>query len=169
MVVLVGLVSWSAARGRSTSAVRAHPVPVTRSTDQLPYTGPGGSPAAAAPPSTAPLPVTTPTTEPTPTAAPTTAPTTPSPPPLSGTTPSLTALDPSSGSPGQVLVIDGSNLLSTSGQITAQFGGQTTTIACPQSTSCLIEVPTTDGSTGTAQVSITTDGGTSNSLTFTYQ
>ena len=168
VVVLVGLVGWSAARGRSTSTVRAHPVPVTRSGAQLPYTSPGGRPATG-PPATAP--VTPPTSETAPTAVPATAPTTtPSPPqPLSGAAPSLTALDPSTGSPGQVLVIDGSNLLSPSGQITAQFGGQTTTVACPQSTSCLIEVPSTDGSTGTAQVSITTDGGTSNPLTFTYE
>ena len=102
-----------------------------------------------------------PATEPTPTTS--------SSPPVSDSAPALTTLDPSGGTAGQVLVINGTNLLSPSGTITAQFGGQTTTIACPQSTSCLIEVPSTDGATGTAQVTVTTDGGTSNPLTFTYQ
>jgi hypothetical protein len=67
-----------------------------------------------------------------------------------------------------VLVINGSDLLSPSGTISAQFGAQTTTIACPQSTSCLIEVPSTDGTAGSVTVTVTTDGGTSNPLTFTY-
>ncbi len=88
---------------------------------------------------------------------------------MSDSAPALTTLDPSSGAAGQVLVINGTNLLSPSGTITAQFGGQNTTIACPQSTSCLIEVPSANGTTGTAQVTVTTDGGTSNPVTFTYQ
>jgi len=80
----------------------------------------------------------------------------------------LSSLEPSSGTAGQVLIVTGTDLLSPSGQITAQFGGETAVIACPMSTSCLMEVPASSGTSASASVTVTTDGGTSNPLTFTY-
>jgi hypothetical protein len=80
----------------------------------------------------------------------------------------LTTLEPASAAPGQVLVIVGSNLMSASGQITANFGTETSTVACPQTTSCLVMVPQ-DGTSGTSvPFTVTTDSGTSNALTFSY-
>jgi len=80
----------------------------------------------------------------------------------------LTALEPSSGAPGQILVITGTNFVSPSGQISAHFGAEVTTIACPEPNGCLVAVPPEGGTTAATPVTVTTDGGTSNPLTFTY-
>jgi IPT/TIG domain len=80
----------------------------------------------------------------------------------------LSALDPSSGAPGQIVVITGTNFVSPSGQITVNFGAQTAIIACPEQTGCLVSVPPAAGTTASVPVTVTTDGGTSNPLTFTY-
>jgi hypothetical protein len=58
--------------------------------------------------------------------------------------------------------------MSASGQITAQFGAETSTVACLAQTSCLVIVPPDGSPAATIPVTITTDGGTSNALTFTY-
>jgi hypothetical protein len=80
----------------------------------------------------------------------------------------LTALEPASGAPGQIIVITGSDLLSPSGQITAQFGIETTLVACPQQTSCIVMVPPDGAFVSSVPVTVTTDAGTSNALTFSY-
>jgi hypothetical protein len=80
----------------------------------------------------------------------------------------LSAVDPSSGSPGQIVVITGANFVSPSGQISVQFGTQVATIACPLQTSCLVAVPSPAGTAGSTPVTVTTDAGTSNPVTFTY-
>jgi IPT/TIG domain len=132
----------------------------------VPQSSPATSPDAPAirPPATSS------TTIPPPASAPAVVPpptTTVTPPPNSGG-PVLSALQPSSGVAGQVLVVTGTNFLSPSGRISAHFGAQVALIACPQSTSCLVEVPPTDGTTAPVPVTVTTDGGTTNPLTFTY-
>ncbi len=95
-------------------------------------------------------------------------PTTAPPAPSSGTGPQLTTLTPASGIAGQVLVIEGSNLVSPSGQITAHFGTETATVACPAQTSCIVQVPQNTASTASVPFTVTTDTGTSNPLTFSY-
>jgi IPT/TIG domain len=121
---------------------------------------PASSPAAAAPTTTSSPTTTTSTTAPTTT-------TSTSPPSAGG--PVLTTLAPSTGAPGQIVVITGANLISPSGLITAHFGSQVALVACPESSGCLVAVPAPDGTTGgSAPVTVTTDGGTSNPLTFTY-
>ena len=144
----------------STSVTRAGPATTTVS----PPSSPPTSPSTTAPPPASPS-----TTAPPPASSPAALPfsTTTIPPPPGGG-PVLSALDPSSGAPGQVVVITGTNFISPSGQISVQFGGQVSLIACPESTSCLVAVPPATGGTTSASVTVTTDGGTSNPLTFTY-
>ncbi len=60
----------------------------------------------------------------------------------------------------------GANFLSTSGQIVATFNGQVAPTSCPAQNTCTITVPSS--TSPSAQVVITTSGGTSNSVTFTY-
>ena len=161
--VLVGVFS-SSITGRARSAPPAS-VPAPHSSPSgsgPPATLPATASPTTVPASTLPVPASSPTTVP----ASTTTPPTPSTTPPSGGGPVLSALEPSTGAPGQVLIVTGSNLLSPSGQITAQFGGQNALIACPTSTSCLIQVPSV--TSAPALVTVTTDGGTSNPLTFTY-
>ncbi len=88
--------------------------------------------------------------------------------PNAGSGPVLNSIQPASGSAGQTIVVSGSNLLSASGQITAQFGAETSTVACLAQTSCLVIVPPDGSPAATIPVTITTDNGTSNALTFTY-
>ena len=88
--------------------------------------------------------------------------------PSTGSGPVLTSIEPASGTPGQTIVVTGSNLMSPSGQITAQFGADTSTVACLAQTSCLVVVPPDSAPTATIPLTITTDNGTSNAVTFTY-
>ena len=74
--------------------------------------------------------------------------------------------DPSSGSAGQSVTVAGANFLSTSGQIVATFNGQVAPTSCPAQNTCTITVPSS--TSPSAQVVITTSGGTSNAVTFTY-
>jgi len=85
----------------------------------------------------------------------------------SGPGPTITALDPSTGSAGQSVTIEGSGLFSADGQVAAHFNGQVVPTACPSQTSCTATVPA--GSPGPETVTVSTDAGTSNGLTFTYQ
>ena len=82
--------------------------------------------------------------------------------------PVLSALAPSSGQAGQTVTVTGSNFLSPSGQISAEVGGQTVQVACPDQTTCSVLIPPNQGSTTSASVTITTDSGTSNPLVFAY-
>jgi hypothetical protein len=85
-----------------------------------------------------------------------------------GGPPDLSALAPASGHAGQTVTVIGSNFLSSSGQISAQVGGQVAPVACPDLTTCTVVLPPDPGSTAPATVTITTDSGTSNALVFTY-
>jgi hypothetical protein len=136
-------------------------------------TGGGGNPASLAPPSPPPT-TTVPRTAPAhhhPTTAGRTAATstttTTAPPVAASGPPVIASLSPASGSAGQGIQIAGSNFLSSSGQIVATFNGQVAPTSCPAQNTCSVTVPPSSGS-GTAQVVVTTAGGTSNAMTFTY-
>jgi len=85
-----------------------------------------------------------------------------------GGPPVLSALSPSTGAAGQSVVVSGANFISADGVIQARFGGQLAPTACPVQTSCTVTVPTMTGSPTSVPVTITTNGGTSNPLTFTF-
>jgi hypothetical protein len=136
-------------------------------------TGGGGNPASLAPPRPG---ATTVATAPPArhhkataggAAAPSTTTTTTSPPVAAAGPPVIASLDPASGSAGQGIQIAGSNFLSSSGQIVATFNGQVAPTQCPAQNTCSVTVPPSSGP-ATAQVVVTTAGGTSNAMTFTY-
>ena len=138
--------------------------------------GGGGSPASLAPPR--PAATTTvpkaaparhhPTTAGGTAATSTTTTTAPTAPPVAASGPPVIAsLNPASGSAGQGIQIAGSNFLSSSGQIVATFNGQVAPTSCPAQNACSVTVPPSSGPS-TAQVVVTTAGGTSNAMTFTY-
>jgi hypothetical protein len=143
--------SPSSSGRRAASTHTAPPAPPTA------QAGHESGPAVASPRTTS---VTT-TTQPAATTTTTSAPAT-------GSGPVLSSIEPISGTPGQIIVVSGSNLMSTSGQITAQFGAETSTVACLAQTSCLVIVPPNGSPAATVPLTITTDGGTSNTLNFTY-
>ena len=76
--------------------------------------------------------------------------------------------NPASGSAGQAIQVAGANFLSSSGQIIATFDGQVAPTSCPAQNTCSVTVPPPPSGTQSAQVVITTAGGTSNTVTFTY-
>ena len=81
--------------------------------------------------------------------------------------PIITSLDPAVGQPGQQIVVMGANFLSSSGEITAAFNGQTTATSCPTQSTCTVTVPPPSGGS-IMQVTITTSKGTSNAEAFIY-
>jgi hypothetical protein len=89
------------------------------------------------------------------------------PPATPGGPPVIASLSPATGAPGQGIEVAGTNFLSSSGQIVASFNGQVAPTSCPAPTTCTVTVPPMSGSSS-AQVTITTAGGTSNAVTFTY-
>lgn len=86
----------------------------------------------------------------------------------SGGPPVLSALSPSTGAAGQSVTVSGTNFISADGVVQARFGGQLAPTACPVQTSCTVTVPTMTGSPTSVPVTITTAGGTSNALAFTF-
>jgi hypothetical protein len=89
-------------------------------------------------------------------------------PPVVGNAPLLSALSPHTGGAGQVVVVSGANLMSADGMVLARFGGQEAPTSCPVQTSCTVTVPANVAQGGVVPVTITTDAGTSNALTFDY-
>ena len=85
-----------------------------------------------------------------------------------GGPPVLSALSPSTGAAGQSVIVSGTNFISADGVVQARFGGQLAPTACPVQTSCTVTVPTMTGSPTSVPVTVTTAGGTSNALTFTF-
>jgi hypothetical protein len=135
--------------GSFTSRRTAEPTPPT-------IGDPTTVPAAAAPAGTDPAsttPSTNPSTNPGPAADP--------------AEPVLSSLSPSTGVPGESVVVSGANFLSADGQIVARFGGQVAFTDCPAASSCTVTVPTAPGP-ASLPVTITTSAGTSNPLTFDY-
>ena len=84
-----------------------------------------------------------------------------------GGPPVIASISPSRGAAGQGIQVAGSNFLSSDGQIVASFNGQVAPTSCPAANTCTVTVPPMSGSQS-AEVTITTAGGTSNSVTFTY-
>ena len=89
-------------------------------------------------------------------------------PPNASGPPVIAALNPASGNAGQAIQVAGANFLSSSGQIIATFDGQVAPTSCPAQNTCSVTVPPAPSGTQSAQVVITTAGGTSNTVTFTY-
>ncbi len=127
-------------------------------------TRPRSAPATTGPLSTG----SSPTTGPSPATASSPS-TTAAPPPASGPGPVLSALAPSSGSPGQSVVVVGMGFLSSDGTVLATFDGQVAPTVCPIETSCTVTVPTMSDQPSTVPITITTTSGTSNALSFAYQ
>jgi len=105
--------------------------------------------------------------QPGPSAAPTT-PSTTALPPSPGGPPVISSLSPASGPAGEGVQVAGSNFLSSDGQIVASFNGQVAPTSCPAQNVCTVTVPPMAGPAAAAQVTITTAGGISNAVTFTY-
>lgn len=84
-----------------------------------------------------------------------------------GGPPVIASLSPASGAAGQGIQVDGSNFLSSNGQILATFNGQVAPTSCPAANTCTVTVPPMSGSPS-AKVIITTASGASNAVTFTY-
>jgi hypothetical protein len=68
-----------------------------------------------------------------------------------------------------VAVVHGTNLFSPNGLVLARFDGQPTRTVCPTQTSCDVTVPALARSPSIVRVTITTESGTSNSLSFVYR
>jgi hypothetical protein len=79
----------------------------------------------------------------------------------------ISSLSPASGAAGVGVQVAGTNFLSSDGQIVASFNGEVAPTNCPAQNVCTVTVPPLAGPTA-AQVTITTAGGTSNAVTFTY-
>jgi IPT/TIG domain len=84
------------------------------------------------------------------------------------TAPLLSSLSPSTGGSGQQVTVSGTDFVSADGEIVAHFGGQAAATSCPSQTLCLVTVPPLSGSPRFVPVSITTETGTSRTLTFDY-
>jgi hypothetical protein len=84
-----------------------------------------------------------------------------------GGPPVIDSITPSSGAAGQSISISGANFLSSDGHIVATFNGVVASTSCPAQNSCTVTVPPSSGAPS-AQVTITTAGGASNSVLFTY-
>jgi len=90
--------------------------------------------------------------------------------PASGSSPpTISSLTPSTGSPGQSVLISGTDFLSANGQIVASFGGVMAPTSCSSSTSCTATVPAQRGANSHVQVTITTDTGMSAGVWFIYR
>ena len=82
--------------------------------------------------------------------------------------PTITSLTPNEGAAGQTVVIAGSGLMSSDGQVVARFGGVVAPTSCPSVSSCTATAPPAPAGTAQVPVTVSTAGGTSNSLSFTY-
>ncbi|HWC39254.1 MAG TPA: IPT/TIG domain-containing protein [Acidimicrobiales bacterium] len=119
-------------------------------------------PAPTSPPSTRAL-------QPAPTApVPTTTTLPPPPATTSGGGPELSSITPAQGTAGQTVVVSGTNLKSSDGQVLARFNGQPAGTSCPAPTSCTLTVPAISGAPSSVTITVTTAAGTSNSLAFSY-
>lgn len=100
---------------------------------------------------------------------PTTSPPTTSAAPAPTGAPRLSSASPSSGAAGQTVVIDGSGLFSSNGQVLAYFGGTDAPTSCSSQTSCTVTVPDLGGGPATVPLTIVTSRGRSNAVRFSYR
>jgi hypothetical protein len=89
-------------------------------------------------------------------------------PPASASAPRISSASPSSGAAGQIVVVDGSGLYSSTGQVVAYFGGASAPTSCSSQTSCTVTVPDLGTGPSTVPLTIVTTQGRSNALTFAY-
>lgn len=147
---------------RTTAPTTASPTSAPATTEP-----PTSAPATTAPATTAPA-----TTAPTTTAPTTTLPTTTAAPTTQkpGPKPVLNGISPASGVAGEVVTLSGTGLFSADGVISVSFGGVQAPVACPTQTTCRATVPPgpTAKSHRTVEVTLVTQAGTSNQVTFTY-
>ena len=125
------------------------------------------APATTTPATTTPATTTPATTTPVTTTPATTTPATTTPATTTGV-PKLSSASPSSGAAGQTVVVDGSALYSSTGEVVAYFGSASAPTSCTSQTSCTITVPDLGTSPSTVPLTIVTSQGRSNALTFAY-
>jgi hypothetical protein len=90
--------------------------------------------------------------------------------PTPGAAPVISSLSPSNGTAGQAITVLGANFMSPSGHIAARFGTVLASIACPKQSTCTLTVPpAAPGAPSSVMVTVTTDSGTSNSISFSYR
>jgi hypothetical protein len=81
----------------------------------------------------------------------------------------LLAISPASSAPGQVVTLEGKGFFSQDGHITVMFGPRAAPVYCPTETTCHATVPGAPGGRpATVLVTIATETGVSNSVSFTY-
>lgn len=85
-----------------------------------------------------------------------------------GSLPQLSSVSPSAAGAGTVVVVHGTNFFSRNGLVLARFGAQPARTDCPSQTMCMVTVPALPGSTSTVALTISTESGTSNALSFHY-
>lgn len=83
--------------------------------------------------------------------------------------PRLSSASPSSGAAGQTVVVDGSGLFSSNGEVLAYFGGTDAPTSCSSQTSCTVTVPDLGAGPTTVPLTIVTSRGRSNALRFSYR
>lgn len=83
-------------------------------------------------------------------------------------TPELISLSPTGGNAGQVVTVSGVNLFSADGVVQALVGGQAVPTSCPTQTACTVTVPPGMGPPSSLPLTIETEAGTSNALSFSY-
>jgi len=140
-------------------------VPSATSSASRPAPRPTSRPTSSAPSSSAPTSSTPKTSKPMRTS--TTAP----PQPSSAKAPVLVAISPPQGLPGQEVTLTGRRLFSANGHISVTFGPALAPVACPSETTCHVQVPAQHllGNSRTVPVTLKTQSGTSNPVTFTYR
>jgi hypothetical protein len=165
--ILVLSVGGGSGSSRPTGTARARPGITARPRTSRPSVA--TSPTSR-PPSTRPRPAPTQSTTTVPATVPTTTVTTlPAGLTTAGAAPQLSSITPSQGSAGTVVVVHGTSLFSPNGLVLARFDGQPTHTICPTQTSCKVTVPPLPGSPLTVRVTIATESGTSNALSFLYR
>lgn len=82
----------------------------------------------------------------------------------SGGRPAISSISPDRGAAGQVVTVSGANLFSPDGRVQVFFGGQGAATSCSSATTCQATVPA--GATGKVRVTVVTQAGRSNALTF---
>jgi cytoskeletal protein RodZ len=83
--------------------------------------------------------------------------------------PRLSGVSPASGRAGAVVVVQGSGLVSSNGEVVAYVAGQPTGTNCPTRDSCDVTIPQLGAAHRTVSLTITTSGGRSNSVAFNYK
>ncbi len=82
--------------------------------------------------------------------------------------PRLSTVSPAAGSEGQTVVVKGTGLFSKNGLVVAYFGPNSAPTSCSSQTSCTVTVPDLGHRRATLRLTVLTQYGTSNPLTFSY-